>query len=170
MKSHEAIQRAIKGRTVEFAKRLGLSASMVNKWQEPTADWSDSGAYNPLDRLEGIAQIALDLGADRDEALAPLYWLNQRFGLHAVPDERSEGLDDLSLDLIETLREVGHLTTVASEALSSGEITVGHASKIEEEGNHLIRRVSVFMKKTKELVHKRFHSKLLFRRNKVVGE
>jgi hypothetical protein len=73
MKTFEALQKAINGNTAYHAKRLGLSAPMLHKWQEPHMDWSDSGAYNPLDRIEAIIEIARSLGTE--EALAPVYYL-----------------------------------------------------------------------------------------------
>ncbi len=162
MQSYESLKRSIAGKTVEHARRLGLSTGLLNKWQEPSADPSDSGAYNPLDRIETIIQTALDLGIDRDAALSPIYYLNVRFGVNAPPDE-AETIDDLSLELVATIREMGHLTTVASEALAEREITRRHVAKIEEEGNHLIRRVSAFMKKAKDATRRKFS---LFTRKK----
>jgi hypothetical protein len=166
MKSYEALQKAIAGKTAEHARRLHLSTITVNKWQEPTTDFTDSGAFNCLDRIETIVQTALDLGIPKDDAFAPIYYLNTKFGLNAVMDESAEGIEDLSMELVETLREVGHLTTAATDALSTGEITQLHARKIEEEGTHLIRRVSSFIKKTRELTRKKLSLKLFSRKAK----
>lgn len=59
MKSYEAIGRAIGHQATEFAKRLGLSTSMIYKWTEPCNDYSTSGALNPVDRLETVIETAL---------------------------------------------------------------------------------------------------------------
>jgi hypothetical protein len=166
VKSYEALRKAIAGKTLEHAKRLHLSTALVNKWQEPSTDFEDSGAFNPLDRIEVIVQTALDLAIDRDKALIPIYYLNKRFGLEASLEETCDDVGDLSLSLAEVLKEVGHLTTVASEALSEGEISAKAAKSIEEEGGHLIRRVSAFIGKTRQLTHKRLSLNLFTRRKR----
>jgi len=51
MESHEALKLAVGTDAVKMAKRLGRSSSLVHKWCEPSTDFSDSGALNPLDRL-----------------------------------------------------------------------------------------------------------------------
>jgi len=152
MESHEAIRKAIKGKTVEFAKRLGLATVTVNKWQEPTADWSDSGAFNPLDRMETIIEKALEDGRTPDEAFAPIYFLAERFGLVVIPLPACDCLEDLSKELLETIKEFGHLASEASDAMADGRISRAEASRIEEEGNDLLRHVSAFILKTKEAV------------------
>ena len=81
MKSYEAIQRAINGKTIEHAKALGISLSSVTKWQEPHLDFTDSGSYNPLDRIESITEKSLSLGNPPDRAYAPLQYLTERFGV-----------------------------------------------------------------------------------------
>ena len=152
MQSHEAIHKAIKGKTVEFAKRLGLSSTLVNKWQEPTADWSDSGAFNPVDRTETIIEKALEEGRSPDEAFAPIYYLTERFGLVAIPLPVCHCLEDLSRELMEAIKEFGHLAAEASDAMTDGRISKDEAARIEEEGNDLLRHVSAFMAKAKEAV------------------
>jgi len=152
MQSHEAIHRAISGRTVDFAKRLGLSSALINKWQEPTADWSDSGAFNPLDRTEAIIQKALEEGRAHDDAFAPIHYLAQQFGLVVIPLPASHGLEDLSKELMEAIKEFGHLASEASDAMADGRITKIEAARIEEEGTDLLRHVSAFILKAKEAV------------------
>jgi hypothetical protein len=90
MKSHEALQKAINGKTVEHAKRLGKSTVLINKWQEPHTDFTDSGAYNPLDRIEAIVEESIRQGVPLANALAPIYWLNDRFNLICLPVDSSE--------------------------------------------------------------------------------
>lgn len=152
MHSHEALHEAIDRDAVEFAKALGLSTVMVNKWQEPTADWSDSGAFNPLDRTEGIIRIALQRGRPPDKAFSPIYYLSERFGLVTIPVPKCECLKDLSDELMEAIKEFGHLAAAASEAMSDGWISRDEARRIEAEGNDLLRHVSAFIQKAKESV------------------
>ena len=152
MQSHEAIHKAIRGKTVEFAKRLGLSSVLLNKWQEPTADWSDSGAFNPLDRIETIIEKALEEGHNHDDAFSPLYYLAEKFGLVAIPVPVCHCLEDLSKELMATIKEFGHLASEASEAMADGHISKDEARRIEEEGNDLLRHVTAFILKAKESV------------------
>jgi hypothetical protein len=152
MKSHEALHKAIGGKTVEFAKRLGLSSVMLNKWQEPTTDWSDSGAFNPLDRIETIIETALQRGRTDDKAFAPIYFLAERFGLVVIPVPQCDCLKDLHGELMETIKEFGHLASAASEAMADGWISRDEAARIEAEGNDLLRHVSAFIQKAKESV------------------
>lgn len=163
MENHEALRKCIGKHTQEIAKALHLAPITIWKWMEPHVDFYDSGSYNPVDRLEMIMQKAIDLGVPRDEALTPLYHLNQRFNLDAAALATCDDKGDLSLELAEALKEVGHLTTVASDALLSGDISRRHAERIEEEGNHLIRRVQAFVRKTRAFTHKRLTLKLFTR-------
>jgi hypothetical protein len=152
MKSYEALHEAISGDTIEFAKRLKTSTSLITKWQEPTTDWSDSGAFNPLDRIEAVIEMAIHKGRSHDQAYAPIYYLAERFGLIAIPIPHARDLKDLSDELMEAIKEFGHLATVSAEAMADGIISRDEAKRIEKEGSDLMRHVAAFMQKANESV------------------
>ncbi len=152
MKSHEALHTAIDKDTAEVAKALHLSIPMVSKWKEPTSDWTDSGALNPLDRIEAIIAKALQLGRPVEAAMAPIYYLTQQFSHIAIPLPKCDNLKDLSDELMEAIKEFGHLASVAAEAMADGRISKNEFAAIEEEGTHLIRHAAAFIEKTREAI------------------
>jgi hypothetical protein len=145
MKSYEALNNAIGKNTKEHAKALHVSSALVYKWQEPSTDFEDSGAYNPLDRLETIIQSALNLGASPDDAFSPVYYLAEQFNLVVVPmpDEAGD-ISTLSQELLKTVAEFGDLTKEAAGAMADGKITPHEFCVIEREAWELIRQVAAF--------------------------
>lgn len=124
MDSHEALKRAIKGHFREQAKRAGRSKDLIYKWTEPTDDFSVSGAFNPLDRVEAIIDEALRLQVPAVDALAPIHYLAQRFGgffLPPVPRTCQQG--DISRQLCKTMKEVSESFAVAAAALEDDHLT-----------------------------------------------
>lgn len=153
MKSHEAIQKAINGKTVEHAKRLGKSISLLSKWQEPNVDYTDSGAYNPLDRIEAIVETSLNHGNSFEAATAPIKYLEERFGIIGIVLSKNiPDMNEVSRELLETVQEFGQLAEAASKALADGHITPQEYIRIEKEGWDLIRQVTEFMYMAKESV------------------
>lgn len=151
MKSYEAIAKAVNGLAVEFAKRLRLSTSLLYKWMEPCIDYSDSGALNPLDRLEMLIEIALQLNSNRDDALAPLQCLNEHFKLIAFPrPQKQQTITEISQELLKTISEFGILAQYASTALEDGIVTSEEAQNINVVGWRLLRQVAVFLQSVKE--------------------
>lgn len=151
MKSYEALQAAIQGKTTDHAKRLGKSTSLISKWQEPHTDFSDSGAYNPLDRIEAICDTAQALGIKRSDALAPVYWLNHRFGLIAfdLPECAKDGA--VSAALLNTIKEFADLAQETSGALQNGRIDRNEARKIITEGEEALRAIGALIGVVKEM-------------------
>jgi len=146
MKSYEAIQRAIAGNTIHHAKELHLSTSMVSKWQEPTTDFTDSGAYNPLDRVETIIETSLKLGTTRPEALAPIQYLARRFNCALVPlPEIPPSLENLQIELSATVKEFGQLMSVSGEALEDHIITPAESRRIDVAGERLNHYLNCFL-------------------------
>ena len=153
MKSHEAIQTAIDGKTVDHAKALHLCSSSVHKWQEPSTDFTDSGSLNPLDRIETIIQTALNLGTRPEDAHAPIQYLAERFGMVSVPiPVHLTCTRTLSKQLFNTIQEFSDLTRVASIALEDGNIKKREAVDIDREGWELIYRVVEFIEAAKRAV------------------
>ena len=57
MKSHELIRQLLqKANAKQLAAEMGLSTSLIYKWAEP-GDENGSGAVNPLDRVQQLAQL-----------------------------------------------------------------------------------------------------------------
>jgi len=136
MRSHEAIQQAIAGRTADHAKALHLSFSSVTKWQEPCGDWSDSGSHNPLDRIETIMNTALAF--KNPEALAPLHYLCERFGVLAVPIPKYD-CTNITSDMILAVKEFGEVAQEVTKAIDDNKIDREEAKRIRREGMHAVR-------------------------------
>lgn len=150
MKSYEAIGRTVNGLAVEFAKRLRLSTSLLYKWMEPCVDYSDSGALNPLDRLVTLIETALQLNPRRDDALAPLQYLNEHFNLIAVPRPHNrQTTTEISQELLKTIAEFGELAKITSEALKDRILTADEKQEINIEGWRLLRQVAAFLQSVK---------------------
>lgn len=124
MHSHDALKRTAKGYFREIAKRLGLSKETIYKWTEPTEDFSASGAYNPLDRIEAMIDEAQRLGVPQVDALAPIHYLAQRFGGFFLPPvPRTCQQKDISHQLCKTMKEVSESFAVAAAALEDDHLT-----------------------------------------------
>ncbi len=150
MQSHEAIAAAVQTKAIEFAKRLGLSTSMIYKWMEPSTDYSNSGALNPLDRIESIVETARQFNPNKDAALAPLQYLNERFGLIAINTPKTKSNpNEISQELLKTVTEFGELVKVASAALEDGVLTDKESQNINTTGWQLLRQVAAFLQKNK---------------------
>jgi hypothetical protein len=151
MNSYEAIQRAIAGKTVLQAKELHLSTSTVNKWQEPTSDYTDSGAFNPLDRVEKIIETSLKLQISREDALAPIQFLASRFNCVLIPlPETSSTLKNLQSQLSHTVKEFSHLMESSADAMVDNIITADERRRIEREGQHLMHHLGCYLEMVKE--------------------
>lgn len=152
MHSYEAMQDAIQGKTVEHAKALGVSGSLVTKWQEPHTDFTDSGAYNPLDRIATIVETATRLEVSWSKALSPVYYLNHRFNLvcFQMPDlKNGNAVND---ELIRTIKEFSDLAQATSEALIDGRISHIEAKRIIREGQEAIRSIGTLLQVVKESI------------------
>lgn len=151
MQSFEAIQASINGKTVDHAKRLGLSLSMVGKWQAPSTDFTDSGAYNPLDRLETIIETSLALGNGPERAFAPVRYLAERFGLIVIqPPPPCMALPELHQELARVIKEFGDVLTVSGASFADGEVSKKEAARIKKEANEVLRAVTAFIAKVEE--------------------
>jgi len=151
MKSHEAIQTAIAGNTIEHAKRLRLSTSIIHKWQEPSVDFTDSGSLNPLDRTESIVETSLALGIRRELALAPVQYLNERFDIIGISIRNGTVCHkELTKELLLAVKEFGELAACSSKALIDNLVSKKENEAVQREGWRLLRQVALFMHHTKE--------------------
>jgi AcrR family transcriptional regulator len=124
MHSHEALKRTVGGFYREIAKRLGLSKETVYKWTESTEDFSSSGAYNPVDRVEAMIDEAQRLGVKSVDGMAPILYLATAFGVVFLPPvKRSENNADISRQLCKTMKEVSESFAVSAAALEDDLLT-----------------------------------------------
>jgi hypothetical protein len=144
MRSCEALQAAINGKTVEFAKELHLATPTLHKWQEPTGDFTDSGAYNPLDRIETIVRKALELKSPG--ALNPIYYLCEQLGLLAIPMPTITASDVITDDLVKSIERFGALAQTASKAIADQKIEPHEARDIRADGMSAIRAILTIVK------------------------
>lgn len=148
MRSFEAINKAISGHTVAVAKKLHLSTSLIRKWQEPTTDFEDSGAYNPLDRIKEIIDTAKSCGVPEEDTLAPIQYLAEKYNLIIIPIHKSpDKPSEIQKELLKTISEFGELAQAAGDALHDGKITRTEIRRIEKEAWELIRQVATFTQK-----------------------
>jgi len=151
MESYEALGTAINRKTAVHARALGLSLPTVHKWQEPSADFSDSGAYNPLDRIETIMATSLHLGNPTEVAMAPVFYLANRFSF--IPLFSTLGTSDLpeiSRQLNRVVAEFGNLIRESADALDDGKVSPAERRQIERAGMNLFTQLGHFMYLIKE--------------------
>jgi len=152
MKSHEALSRSINRDTAAHAKALHKSVSLVNKWCEPCIDFSDSGAHNPLDRIETIIETSLRLGMTADQALSPVFYLGQRFNFVPllVPVD-SPHMPDVSRHLNQVISRFGKLVENTAIALEDHRITPEERKSIEAEAQLLMGAIGSFLRKVESV-------------------
>lgn len=156
MRSHEALQTAILGKTVEHARKLGLSTGLINKWQEPHTDYTDSGAYNPLDRIETIIETSLALGNPPERALAPINYLAERFGQIIVPVPAPvQNCKTAIHEFLKCSKEFGDLARETEETLKDNVISGAKAARIGKEAWELIRQTALMISVVKAAAGRR---------------
>ena len=153
MKSFEAMGIAIGRDRVEHAKALHKSVHLISKWTEPSTDFTDSGTFNPLDRIETIIETALKVGnVPHPHALAPIYYLAGRFNCQLLPlPSQHPCLQDLAAQLCVTIKEFGALVSASGEAMQDGIISPDERRKIEREALELMESIGLFTKMVSEL-------------------
>lgn len=151
MESWEAIRLAVGTDNVKVAKRLGRSTSLIHKWCEPASDFSDSGALNPLDRLEMVMEVALREGRPARDALAPIYYLAQRFdGMFLPPVPKSLESADFARQLCKVMKETGEAVSEAAEALEDGVLSAIERRQTGKALHEAIAELSVFLRMIEE--------------------
>ena len=153
LKSHEAIKRLVRDRARVFGQRLGLSGSAVYKWTEESHHTQDpacihpSGNRNPLDVIEQMIEIGVAHGDRRENYLAPVEYLEERFGRIGVnlPTVMPKASDILR-ELAKTIKEFGELVEATSEALKTDGVDRRENERIQREGWQLVRQTTTLMK------------------------
>lgn len=145
MESYQAMRMVIGADTVLMAKRLGRSTSLLHKWSEPHTDFEQSGAMNPLDRLEILIETAQANGRADDEALAPAHWLAQRFDCLLLPPLPRHHDDQVYTRwLCKAVKESGEAFSAAAEALADGKLTAYERRAVSKELHHAMASLAAF--------------------------
>jgi signal transduction histidine kinase len=145
METHEAMRRAVGTDAVRVAKRLGRSSSLISKWCEPSADFTDSGALNPLDRLEMVIEVAEQQKRPSCDAYAPIYYLAHRFGgLFLPPVKHQVNTLEYSKQLCRVVKEAGEAFAAAAEALEDDELTINERRRIGKELHEALAEMAAF--------------------------
>lgn len=152
METYLSLKKCINGDTVGTAKELGLSTITVNKWQEPHTDFTDSGSYNPLDRINTIIHRSVRKKNPPELAYAPLYALAMEHGFVCIALPRVADHDKVNVELIKSIKEFADLAGETSEALQDGRISPDDARKIETEGNEALRAITTLLHVAQESV------------------
>jgi hypothetical protein len=122
MKSHELLREVFDSCSPkQVATDLGLSLSMVYKWAEPAGE---SGAANPLDRIEGL------LKSTQDQRI--VQWVCERAGGFFIPNpnvarQRSFAVLPATNRIVQEFADM--LAVIASAALDNS-ISPTEAEKI----------------------------------------
>ena len=156
MSSRTPIKEAIGSNVNEFAKALGVSESLVYKWMQPTGDWSDSGALNPLDRIDTVVNTSKRLkdGGDKsiEDPLSPIKYLarNHNGIFIEMPDARG-CLREQSILLMQSVKEFGEYAEVSAQSLEDGTLTKAERKRIAKEGYEAIEKMMAFIKMIEEI-------------------
>lgn len=145
MESFDAMRLAVGTDAVKVAKRLGRSSSLVSKWCEPSTDFTDSGALNPLDRLEMVVEVALSQDRKPTEAFAPIYYLAHRFGGLFLPPVRHQvNTLEYSKQLCRAVKEAGEAFAAAADALEDDVLSNNERRKISKELHEALAEMATF--------------------------
>lgn len=151
MESWQALRMAVGGHAVRVAKALGLSSSMVHKWCEASSDFSDSGALNPVDRTETIIETALREGQSPSDALAPIFYLANRFDCLLLPPiPRTCATAAYSKQLCVAVKEAGEAFATAAKALEDDCLSPNERRKIARDMYEAISALSQFARMVEE--------------------
>lgn len=155
MQSFEAIQAAINGKSLVHAKKLGVSLSLVSKWQEPSTEFSDSGAYNPLDRVETIIETSKGLGNPPERYLAPLHFLGALFSQIIIPAPDADStLYEIHREITRLVKEFGDVLSTTASKTVDGNISRRDACSIKKEAYDLQQALATFISRVEEAADK----------------
>lgn len=133
MDSYEVLKKSVSGLGVKsVASDLGLSASLIYKWCQPSGSEDASGADNPLDRLARIYELTHDTG--------PVQWLCRQAGGYYVPNVPTRETDAIPLLHMtrRIVREFSELLDVLTESIENdGVIDLSEAGNMRLEWEKL---------------------------------
>ncbi|NBR42453.1 MAG: hypothetical protein EBU04_06205 [Verrucomicrobia bacterium] len=120
----------------EVAKELGISASMLYKWREPTSQ--GSGHPNPLERTARLIEVT------GDHRIAN--WIAQRAGGHFSLDETGAALPELSKAANALVKEFGLLIAKVVDAIEDRQITPEETQELRDKWDGLRKRAETFVR------------------------
>ena len=138
MKSHEVIRKAVDEPGVKaVAAALKISAALVYKWCEPSADLEDaeqSGAKNPLDRVRDLYMLTRDITLVR--------WLCNEAGgffvANPVPDLRKSVDEAIFGETRAMVRDFSELLDAVTESVEDdAKIDTDEADEIRQKWEDL---------------------------------
>jgi transposase-like protein len=134
MDSHDILKKAFQPMGVKsIAHDMNLSSSLLYKWCQPNEDsGSDSGADNPLDRLNRIRELTGEIG--------PIVWLCEQAGGFYVanPPLGNKEILPIVAATQRLLNEFSDMLAAVSESLENDTvIDVDEARKIRREWEQL---------------------------------
>jgi hypothetical protein len=112
MELAEAITGALKGRHKEVCKELGIGYSIGYEWRN-----RNSEKRSPFRTIEQMVKLCIKHGATREEALAPLLWVNKQVGLVSFPaPDINSGSDKVFRSFAKTAKELGDIAAELERA------------------------------------------------------
>ncbi len=144
MHSHELLKEVLKKTSAkQIAADMGLSLSLINKWAEPPADETGSGANNPLDRIEQLLRITGDTRIAQ--------WVCERAGGFFITNPRHKPHD---YNLIPTtnniVQEFADMLGVIAVAAADNQITKEEAKAIRRRWEDLKSVTEGFVRTSEE--------------------
>lgn len=152
MKTYEVMKKMIGPYFQEMARRLRLSGRTIYRWTEPTDDYSDSGAYSPLDRLEELIDEAKRLGQPPECSFAPVIYLVHRFGgVYIPPLSSQDSIKELTAHVCHVIEDFGTLISTVSRAVEpdsdmGSAISPNERREISMQAIDVIQAVSALLK------------------------
>ena len=143
MELAEAITGAMKGHHKEVCRDLGIGFSVAYDWRN-----RNSTKRSPFMTIEQMIKSCIKHGATREEALAPLLWVNKQVGLVAFPAPSVDGDgSEVCRSFMQTAKELGDIASEIERAMdpdSKGgtSITPFEASKAMNEIDELMRQAA----------------------------
>ncbi len=143
-KSFEALDETIRRHTTIVADDLHLSGRLVRMWCSPPSTIDDpdqSGARNPLDRLETIITTIAKI--DPDRAYVPIEWLCARFGF--MPPVKMPASNTSDKELMQAIltynKEFGETSQKLAEVLKDNKVSKAELKELSKECMEAVQAV-----------------------------
>lgn len=127
--------RALWQRAVEVATVMGRRRKTVQDWQNPTAQMAEERPVHPVFDLQLMIEACLLVGVPREDALAPIHYLNSCFEQvtvrttdFAIPQH----VGDLTRCLPSVIEAFGSWTAHAARILADGKVTAGERRQLQK--------------------------------------
>lgn len=144
MESHEALRLLVGGDALAMAKRLGRSPSLMHKWCEPSLDFTDCGAYNPLDRIAAMMEEAIRLKKPSLQVYAPIRFLAEGHGVFIPLPKESCSIAQITIQTAKVIKEVGEALAVAGAALENQALSPNKRREIAKEVDEALHALATY--------------------------